>query len=173
MHFSRLCTSPSRLPTLFPPRSPWVSSPLAQRILAYTQVISPILLLCLYITAFALRSILTASNDNDTNPSQPEQLGPGGKPLPKKNHLKKDLVVPQRLDFSRPRKLLFEWLSVGVLATLAANIAVIVVHVVWEREEQWWCGQAPTVRCFLLLVSHTRLSVDTDSNYRSTSSAPS
>lgn len=126
------------------PHPPWVSEPLAQHLLAYVQVIYPILLLALYLIAFTVRSVVTASNDNDAG-SQPQQLGPGGKPLPKKNNVKKEPVVPQRLDFSRPRKLLFEWLSVGVLATLAGNVAVIVVHVIWERDEQWWCGQAPVV----------------------------
>jgi len=124
------------------PGSPWVSSPLAQKILAYLQVIYPILLLFLYILAFTIRSVATARNDNHS-PPQPEQLGPGGKPLPKKN--KKDAAISHALDFSRPRKLLFEWLSVGLLTSLAGNIAVIVLHAVLEREQQWWCGQAPTV----------------------------
>ena len=46
---------------------------------------------------------------------------------------------------SRPRKLLFEWLMVGALATLAGNIVLVIVHALMERKENWWCGQAPTV----------------------------
>lgn len=103
---------------------PWVSNPVAQSVLTYTQIAYPILLILLYIITFTTRSIVTAPNDNATT-KEPEQLGPGGKPLPKKN--KKEPVIPNSLDFSKPRKLLFEWLSVGVLATLAGNIVVVIV----------------------------------------------
>ncbi|KAK5134005.1 hypothetical protein LTR08_007010 [Meristemomyces frigidus] len=119
---------------------PWVSDPVAQKILTSLQVAYPIALLCLYIIAFTARSIYTAANTNETTP-ETEQLGPGGKPLPQKNKKEPAGI----LDFSRARKLLFQWLSLGVLATLAANVAVVVVHALLEREERWWCGQAPTV----------------------------
>jgi hypothetical protein len=121
---------------------PWVSDSLPQRILTYTQIAYPIILTFLYIAVFIVQSIVTARNDNDiASSAQPEQLGPGGKPLPKKN--KPEPAAP--LDFSKPRKLLFEWLSVGVLASLAANITVVIVHTVLARREEYWCGQAPTV----------------------------
>jgi len=122
---------------------PWVSNPVAQNILTHLQIAYPIILICLYVIAFTARSIHTAHNDNDTQ-SPSEQLGPGGKPLPQKHQ--KEADIHNQLDFSKPRKLLFEWLSVGVIASLAANIVVVVVHALWEREENWWCGQAPTVR---------------------------
>ena len=121
---------------------PWVSNPVAQEILAYTQVAYPIVLLLFYLVVFTIHSIVTAArNDNDkkTTSQQPEQLGPGGKPLPKKNA--KEPVIPRAQEFSRPRRLLFEWLSLGVIAT----IAVVIVHALVEREARWWCGQAPTV----------------------------
>ena len=51
----------------------------------------------------------------------------------------------EALDFSKPRKLLFEWLSVAVVFTFAGNILVVIVHALYARKEQWWCGQAPTV----------------------------
>ena len=122
---------------------PWVSNPVAQNILTYVQIAYPIIVLFLYIFTFTIWSIATARNDNDNTTQQPEQLGPGGKPLPKKN--KTESKTSNALNFSRPRKLLFEWLSVGVLATIAGNIAVVIVHALVEREERWWCGQAPTV----------------------------
>lgn len=121
---------------------PWVSNPVAQDILTYLQVAYPIILICLYVITFTIRSITTARNDNDTS-TEPEQLGPGGKPLPQKNV--KEPAIHNALDFSRPRKLLFEWLSVGVIGTLVANIIVVIVHALVDREERWWCGQAPTV----------------------------
>ncbi|KAH9828048.1 Heavy metal tolerance protein [Teratosphaeria destructans] len=107
---------------------PWVSNPLAQGILTYTQIAYPIILTLLYIVVFTVQSILNARNDNATNAqTQPEQLGPGGKPLPKKTAAKEP-VVPQSLDFSRPRKLLFEWLQVGVLASLIYLVGSFMVY---------------------------------------------
>ncbi|KAK0251901.1 ATP-binding cassette-type vacuolar membrane transporter Hmt1 [Friedmanniomyces endolithicus] len=123
---------------------PWVSNPTALLILHYLQVISPILLLALYVITFTVHSIVTARDDDDPT-TAPEQLGPGGKPLPKKNIDKKGPRLAEAYDFSKPRKLLFEWVSLGVLATLAGNITVVIVHALVERGERWWCGQAPTI----------------------------
>ncbi|KAI6818214.1 hypothetical protein KC350_g10376, partial [Hortaea werneckii] len=122
---------------------PWVSNPVAQDILTYLQIAYPIVLICLYIITFTIRSITTARNDDHDN-LEPEQLGPGGKPLPQKSK-KKEPAIPNDFDFSRPRKLLFEWLSVGVLGSIGGNIAVVIVHAIVGREEHWWCGQSPTV----------------------------
>lgn len=122
---------------------PWVSDPVAQGVQTVVHIVHPILLLFLYLVAFTVRSITTASNDNDTKPAP--QLGPLGKPLPAKNAGKREPVIPQELDFSKPRKLLFEWLSVGVLFSLLGNIVVVIVHALYAREERWWCGQATTV----------------------------
>ena len=126
---------------------PWVSNVAAQHTLRYTQVAYPIALLILYLVAFTVRSITTSRKDEDDVPQQPEQLGPGGKPLPKKhnNGGPKEPDIPADLDFSRPRKLLFEWLSVAVIASFIANIVVVIVHALVARKEGWWCGEAPTV----------------------------
>jgi hypothetical protein len=124
----------------------WVSEPVAQRVLSYLQIAYPIVLLILYLVAFTVRSIVTAGKEEPVVP-ETEQLGPGGKPLPsrKNNSPKKQSNIPHNLDFSRPRKLLFEWLSVAVIASLGANIVVIIVHALLDRKEGWWCGEAPTV----------------------------
>jgi ATP-binding cassette, subfamily B, vacuolar membrane transporter HMT1/ACLQ len=126
---------------------PWVSNPTAQAILNYLQIAYPIILLVLYLTTFTVRSVLIARGESDAQETQPEQLGPGGKPLPRKKnnaaHKAADLTLD--LDFARPRKLLFEWLSVGVILALSANILVVIVHAISARNEGWWCGQAPTV----------------------------
>ena len=124
---------------------PWVSDPVAQGVQTTVHIVYPILLLCLYLTAFTARSIYTARNDNDTQP--PPTIGPLGKPLPKKNQNSppSEQVIPQELDFSKPRKLLFEWMSVGVIFSLLGNVVVVIVHALYARKERWWCGQATTV----------------------------
>lgn len=131
---------------------PWVSNPVAQRVLRYSQVAYPIVLLLVYLITFTIRSVLTASKDEEAV-HEPEQLGPGGKPLPlrKNNQPKTRSNIPHDLDFSRPRKLLFEWLSVAVIFSFAANIVVTIVHALLARKERWWCGEAPTVSVDVLL----------------------
>lgn len=108
------------------------------------QVAYPLVLLFVYLICFTVRSIATARNDNDIN-QQPQQLGPGGKPLPTHNHNIKDTHPRDSVDFSRPRRLLFEWLSVGVLLSLVGNIIVVLTHALYGRKDEWWCGEAPTI----------------------------
>lgn len=136
---------------------PWVSDPTAQALLNYTQITCPMLLLSLYILTFTVQTIVAARREGEV-PQQTDQLGPGGKPLPKKKHNepKKEADAVHGLDFSPPRKLLFEWLSVGVIASLLANIVVVILHALLARKEGWWCGQAPTVSSSgtLALASH-------------------
>jgi len=129
------------------PKESWVSNRTAQDILTYTHFAYPIVLLCTFIGVFTYESIASSSTIHvDTTESQSPQLGPGGKVLPprlapkKSNEGKKDI-----LDFSRPRKLLFIWLSVGVLLTFLGNGALTVMHALYSRNEEWWCGQAYVV----------------------------
>lgn len=136
---------PSLRTTTFRPSAPslpWVSDPRAQGLLNYLQIAYPIALILIFITAFTVRSIVTARNDNDDTP-QSTQLGPGGKPLPKKSQ--KNKSEANAVDFSRPRKLLFISLQAGVLLSFVGNIALVIFHALLEREQRWWCGQAPTV----------------------------
>lgn len=127
--------------TLAVMKQPWVSNRTAQNILRVLHFAYPLIILFFFLTTFTVRSILTAGNDNtDENPAA-EPVGPGGKPLPKKAPPKKKDV----LDFSRSRKLLFEWLSLGVALTLLGNSITVIVHALYAREEQWWCGQAAVV----------------------------
>lgn len=125
------------------PSLPWVSDPRAQGLLTYLQIAYPIALLIIFLTAFTVRSVVTARNDNDDTP-QSDQLGPGGKPLPRKSQ--KDKSEKNALDFSRPRKLLFLSLQSGVLLSITGNVALVIFHALLERDQRWWCGQAPTVR---------------------------
>jgi hypothetical protein len=108
------------------------------------QIGSPIANLLIYLIAFTIRSITTARNDNDID-HEPQQLGPGGKPLPTHNHNIKGAHPKDSLDFSRPRRILFEWLSAGILLSLVGNIIIVLTHALYDRKHEWWCGQAPTV----------------------------
>lgn len=150
------------------PSLPWVSDPRAQGLLTYLQIAYPIALLIIFITAFTVRSIVTSRNDNDDTP-QSDQLGPGGKPLPRKSS--KDKSDANAIDFSRARKLLFISLQSGVLLSFIGNIALVIFHALLERDQRWWCGQAPTVRSSL---SNPNLTACADFKLaRSTSSGPS
>jgi hypothetical protein len=123
--------------------TPWIHVKAANDALRVLQFAYPITLLFFFIFAFTARSVLTAPPSNATEEQAPKiQYGPGGKPLPiRTDSFKKEV---QR-DFSRSRKLVFEWLSVGVCLTWIANAAVVILHALYDRKEQWWCGQATTV----------------------------
>ncbi|GAM85402.1 hypothetical protein ANO11243_034090 [Dothideomycetidae sp. 11243] len=120
----------------------------AQNILTYLHSAYPLILLAFFIAAFTVRSIATsrAESDADEEVPDPSQLGPGGKPLPRKSpaRLRKE-SQQDVLDFSRPRKLLFQWLSLGAAMTLVGNAVTVVVHALYARDEDWWCGQAMVI----------------------------
>lgn len=149
--------------------SPWIHErERAEKALTALQFAYPIFLLVFFLSAFAARSVLTATKEDDEQAAPKVQYGPGGKPLPVR--AQSFTRVVQR-DFSRPRKLVFEWLSVALCLTWMGNAAVVIVHALYDREEGWWVGQAPTVRFKLemyLSISKTNHSID-----RSTSSARS
>lgn len=125
--------------------SAWMSNNTAVQVLKVLHFAYPLILLVFFITTFTAYSIISASNGNDEKEQAPEEhTGPGGKPLPKKtgaNAGKRQDV----LDFSRPRKLLFEWLALGAALTFVGNAITIIVHALYSRSEQWWCGQATVV----------------------------
>jgi len=120
----------------------------AQWILTYLQASYSIILLVFFITCFTARSIaISSSSESSQSPDSPtidEPLGPGGKTLPKRNR-KQVRDREEEVDFSRPRKLAFQWLSLALAFTFVANAANVVVHAVLERHEGWWCGQAAVV----------------------------
>jgi hypothetical protein len=109
---------------------------------------SPWVLLLVFSVAFITNSVLTAESSNGR--SGPAPLGPGGKPLPrstKKKEEEEERLRKKRQDFSPLRKLVFYWLSAGLIATFVANGANIVIHALAKRENGWWCGEATTVSC--------------------------
>lgn len=106
---------------------------------------TPIILLFFFLSVFTLRSILTADNANILDSvSARVEYGPGGKPLPTTKSTP-DKKVLASLDFSRSRKLLFNWLSLFTACTFIANAAVVLLRTLIQRKEGWWCGKAYTV----------------------------
>ena len=122
-------------------RKPWVSDNAAQDILVYTHFASPLILLAFFLIAFTAHSIATASHDAVVKPSA-DRMGPGGKPLPQNT---RGHPRPNALDFSRVRKLVFNWLSVGTILSFLGNAVVVILHAVIQREENWWCGESVAV----------------------------
>jgi hypothetical protein len=115
----------------------------AQKALEVLQFAYPIFLLFFFLLAFAARSVYAAPKDEDEQAPPRVQYGPGGKPLPIRSQSFRK-IVPR--DFSRPRKLVFEWLSVGLCLTWIGNATVVIFHAVYDREKHWWVGEAATVR---------------------------
>lgn len=104
----------------------------------------PWLLLLIFLAAFITNSVLTAESSADID--EPAVLGPGGKPLPRSAKKLKEAKEKKKLkDFSPYRKLLFIWLSAGLIITFVANATNIIVHALTKRENGWWCGEATAV----------------------------
>lgn len=142
-----------------------VSVPAAQRLLNIVHFAYPIILLVTFLVAFTARSIIL-SREASKSASEPEgtRTGPGGKPLPQKKSKPQDKDKSDVLDFSKPRKLLFEWLSVILSATFVASAGDVIAHALIKRDEGWWCGQAPVVRHFGII----KINSTTDSPSSST-----
>ncbi|KAB8532564.1 hypothetical protein FH972_025509 [Carpinus fangiana] len=104
----------------------------------------PIILLVFFLVAFAVRGI-AYSNSSETTEAPSSQLGPGGKPLPLKKKASQVESLKAALDFSRPRKLLFNWLSAFAATTFLANSTVVILHALVARSEGYWCGKAVVV----------------------------
>ena len=125
---------------------------MAQEIMVYTHYASPIILLIFFLLAFTAHSILTASKEDLIQPSH-AQTGPWGKPLPRTSSpAAKAAREKKALDFSPSRKLLFTWLSAGVVLTFLGNAGTVIVHALLDRKDNWWCGQAVVVRDRMFLI---------------------
>lgn len=131
----------------------YISNDHARSLLNVLHYLYPPLVIFWFLGAFTVRSILLAK------PAEPigvtNVLGPNGKILPPKKRLSQDKSKIVPLDFSRPRKLLFDWLSFLLTATFAANAANIIVEALARRDEGWWCGKSVVVSLQLTLhISH-------------------
>jgi len=110
----------------------------------------PLILLITFLVAFTTRSILlsreaAAKESAELEQQQQTPIGPGGKSLPPSKSRPEDKDKKDENDFSKPRKALFNWLSVVVCVTFVASAADIIAHALLKRSEGWWCGQAPVV----------------------------
>ena len=134
------------------PTEPWVSNTTAQAVLTYVHYAYPIILLFSFLLAFTVHSILTASKD-DTVQAVPDKTGPGGKPLPRNTSPSAKKGKQEALDFSPARKLVFDWLSIGVILTFLANSVIVIVHALTAKKHGWWCGQSTVVWMLLRILS--------------------
>ncbi|KAG0648707.1 Aspirochlorine biosynthesis Q [Hyphodiscus hymeniophilus] len=104
----------------------------------------PWILLLIFIVSFVTNSVLTAEPSSET--IEAVVTGPGGKPLPRSAKKSKEAKEKTKLkDFSLGRKLLFIWLSAGVITSFVANATNIIVHALTKRENGWWCGEATAI----------------------------
>jgi hypothetical protein len=161
---------------------PRLSVDAAAAVLDVLQYAYPIVILFFFIFAFAAHSIASgkaaAKAAAKANSARKVQYGPGGKPLPVRSQSFKK-VLPR--DFSPSRKLVFEWLTVGVLLTYVGNATIVILHALVHRRDKWWCGEAVTVSHFVTSPRHRVhcshcshwSTADHDARNRSTSSAPS
>ncbi|KAI1005391.1 ABC transporter [Podosphaera aphanis] len=111
---------------------------------AFTDAIlfhSPWILAVIFTIAFVVHGILSAEPSNDAK--KLVLLGPGGKPLPLSSKRAKELREKwqKRLDFSPTRKLIFQIMSMGLVATYLANGANIVTRAL-VTDGGWWCSKA-------------------------------
>ena len=120
----------------------WVSNHALQNVLVHVHFASPIILISYFLIAFLAHSISTAPKAVKIE-SSTGQTGPGGKPLPKK--IVQGKKEKPAICFSPARKHLFIWLSVGTILTLLGNAAVVILHALWERDQNWWCGESVAV----------------------------
>jgi ATP-binding cassette, subfamily B, vacuolar membrane transporter HMT1/ACLQ len=121
------------------------SSPAVNHLLVYIRFLSPIILLAVFLVAFTVHSVVTASKDINVK-SSTQATGPGGKPLPQKaSALAKAEQAKRTEELSPARKLLFLWLSVGTTVTFVGNAVLVILHTVIARKENWWCGESVAV----------------------------
>jgi ATP-binding cassette, subfamily B, vacuolar membrane transporter HMT1/ACLQ len=116
----------------------------SRRILKYTQISAPALILVVFLVAFITHGILTAPPSDDVEVLA--KSGPGGRPLPKRRqstHQVKEAVKIR--DFSPNVKLLFNWLGLLALMTFAVDALLIVLQTIIHFREKWWPGQAAVV----------------------------
>lgn len=121
---------------------PLISNQRARLVLQVLNYTYPIALLLFFLVVFTARSVYEV--ERAVGPPSEPQIGPGGRRLPPaRRPVKKN--PDSDLDFSKNRKLLFEWLSFIVAGTFIANAVNVIVHACVERNQNWWCGKAVVV----------------------------
>lgn len=135
------------MPVSFSPRagSPSAAPLMLEHLLVYIRFSSPILLLTVFLVAFTVRSVVTASH-GPARPPTTQATSLGGKPLPTKSSASARAKQAERTeDVSPTQKLLVLWLSLGIIVTWVGTAALVVLHTVLARKENWWCGESVAV----------------------------
>lgn len=115
----------------------------AEMALAKIQIIYPAGLLALFITLFIAYGIVTAGTDEALEKAKTKLTGPGGKPLPVRISKKK---TGPDFAYTPSQRLLFIWLSLGMIAGFLGSAANVLVHALYLRRGGWWCGESAVVR---------------------------
>ena len=119
---------------------PWPPASTIQIVLTYAHVLSPIILLVVFLFAFVWHSIAISTTVESL---EPLQLGPGGKPLPRGlSSSAKAKKATEMVDYSPGRKYLFTWFSALILLSFIGNAILVIVETLKKRSENWWCGEA-------------------------------
>ena len=112
---------------------------------------TPLVLLVFFLVSFMSYSIITANPEKTTTAAP--VTGPGGKPLPRNKRRNSTLPKP-RLDFSPAKKAFFKWVSVALILTFLANAVAVLLHVLVDRADGWWCGQHVVVSSLTMIAPH-------------------
>lgn len=112
----------------------------ARELLDYLRTWYPVLLLVVFVVAFITNTVVIARK---ANRSDAQNVGPGGRPLPRRSRSSSALKKTQ--GFSHTVKQCFNWLSVGILLTFLADATIYIAHVAIARSEQWWRGQSVVI----------------------------
>lgn len=113
----------------------WVEERTTSMMLITLEFAYPAALTAFFLLAFIIHSIAMAPKTEI--PSEADQVGPGGKPLPRR----KKFDASQMLDFGPAQQSLFKWLSALLVSTFAVDTALTISHVIAARSDGWWCGQ--------------------------------
>ncbi|KAI1331158.1 hypothetical protein F5Y16DRAFT_395592 [Xylariaceae sp. FL0255] len=125
------------------------SDGLPEAVLAFTQYLSPGLLLGILMVCGAIYSFYTARIKDDVYVST--LTGPGGRPLPatKKRKDHDDDSKESKPRFSPAIRRLFQWFFIAITLTYVGQGAAIaaraLTHMNPDGEHSWWCGEPKAV----------------------------
>lgn len=129
-------------------------TPLADAVLSWCQLLSPLVLLITFIVATALHGVLASQKEEDG--VQTEVKGPGGRPLPLTKARSNPVVADMtQSSFGRASRRTFQLATTLIVLSFAANAANLAAQVManadhllpktsWISEtapQTWWCRE--------------------------------